>query len=158
MTSEPTPHPWRDLRDRPNIDLIWADLPRGVRAVTDGIARIWLHTGLLQRERRSSLAHELEHHHQGHDGCQPPKVERHVRAMAAQYLLPDIVAVMDEVLYNDGVTDEAADALWVDLETLSARLDPLHTPPQQLHYAHQRWARFHGIDDPVGADPYSVTK
>lgn len=150
MTTEPTPHPWRDLRNQPRIDIIWADLPRGVRALTDGIARIWLRPGLLQRERRSSLAHELEHVRANHDGCQPSKVERHVRAMAAQYLLPDITVVMDEILYHDGLTDDAADALWVDHATLRARFDPKHTPPRQWHYALNRWRQHHDTD----LDPY----
>lgn len=122
-----------------HIDLLWvADLPPGVRAATDGVARIWMAHMPLQRQRRSVLAHELEHLRAGHHGCQPPRIERHVRAMAARYLLPSMPTVMDAVVWHGRVCDDAAEDLWVDLATLRARFDHLHTAPNELAYAAKR--------------------
>lgn len=123
----------------PHVELHWADLPEGVRAVTDGVARIWMPHMPLQRQRRSTLAHELEHLRAGHRGCQPRKVERHVRAMAAQYLLPDIRHTVDEVIFYGGINDDAAQDLWVDLATLQARFDLTHMPMQERRLARVRF-------------------
>lgn len=124
-------HPWRVLGRLPHIDLIWTDLPGGYRGLTDGHSRIWLHRRLLQRERRSTLAHELIHIRRGHLGCQPPMVERGVRHAAARWLLPDIHHVMDEVIFYRGDLEHAAEALWVDRATVEARLDLRHTHPAE---------------------------
>ncbi|MFW6598164.1 ImmA/IrrE family metallo-endopeptidase [Propionibacteriaceae bacterium Y2011] len=133
------PHPWRDLRtNHPHIDVHWADLPHGIWALTDGVARIWMHRGLVQRERRSTLAHELVHLRRDHRGCQPPRVERQVRAAAAAWLLPDITAVADALCFYGDDYDGAADDLWVDEPTLWARLDPVHAPAAERAYVARR--------------------
>lgn len=142
---EAIPNPWLELRGMPHIELLWAtDLPPDVRAATDGIARIWIRKLPLQRQRRSALVHELEHYRAGHRGCQPPKVERHVRAMAARWLLPDIRRVMDDVVFHGGINDPAADGLWVDLTTLRARFDDRHISPREIAYAKKRMEDIHG--------------
>lgn len=128
----PTPHPWRAIPE--GVDVRRVALPSGFRGVTDG-RTIWLHNRLSQRERRSSLAHELAHHRLGHDSCQPPAVEERVRAEAARWLLPDIVVVGDALAWATSL-DEAADELWVDRRTLQARLDHLH--PSERHYLRRR--------------------
>lgn len=98
-------HPWRDLAGMPNVDVVWTDqLPVHVRAATDGRSTIWMAKGLVQRERRSSLAHELEHIRRGHRGCQPPAVEDAVREHAARRLLPDIVHVADGIVWPRGTS------------------------------------------------------
>lgn len=97
-----------------------------------------MHPGLIQRERRSSLAHELEHLRRGHRGCQSDKVERHVRAMAAQWLLRDVRVIADALCFHRGDVDAAADDLWVDEVTLWARFDPAHTPPMERAYVARR--------------------
>lgn len=140
------PHPWRLVRDMPHIDIYWtSDLPPRVRSMTDGVARIWIRTGLQQRERRSSLVHELEHIRAGHRGCQPSKIERHVRTMAARWLLPSMPVVMDTVCWHGRVCDDAAKDLWVDLATLRARFDARHIPMYEVNYANRRMAELgHG--------------
>jgi hypothetical protein len=105
-------------------------MPFGIRAVTDGI-RIWMSPRLLQRERRSSLAHELEHIRRGHTSCVRAAQEAQVRHHAARWLLPDIHQVADALVWAGGVTDEAAEDLWVDLATLCARVDPTHMHPAE---------------------------
>lgn len=119
------PHPWRTLRALPRITLVWADLPTGVRGLTDGHSRIWLHRRLLQRERRAALAHELVHIERGHRGCQPPSIERAVRQAVARWLLPDLRAVCDELVFYAGHLELVAEALWVDRVTVEARLECL---------------------------------
>lgn len=118
------PDPWTDLRGRPHVDLVWADLPRGVRGLTDGVATIWLSRRLSQRERRCTLAHELVHLDWGHTEGQPPNVEAAVNAEVARRLLPDLDSVGDALAWSRTL-DEAAHELWVTTEVLASRLDGL---------------------------------
>ena len=133
------PHPWRELAGMPHIDVVWTDqLPVTVRAATDGHSTIWMSDGLVQRERRSSLAHELEHIRRGHRGCQSPAVEDHVRAHAARRLLPDITDVADGLVWAQGVLDVAAEELWVDTATVRARIDVRWLHPAERAYLRRR--------------------
>lgn len=116
-------HPWRELRHLSNIRVDFKRLAPGVWGQNDG-HRIWIHTGLLQVERRCTLAHELEHIRRGHRGCQPPAVEAEVHQAVARRLIP-----FDELLnaWRWALTlDELADELWVDGPTLAIRLRHLH--------------------------------
>jgi Zn-dependent peptidase ImmA (M78 family) len=64
-------HPWRDVRERAQIEVVLCDLPVGVRAV---YARrgpdeaILLDRQLSPVERRAALAHELVHAERGGSG------------------------------------------------------------------------------------------
>ncbi|RCK68315.1 ImmA/IrrE family metallo-endopeptidase [Desertihabitans brevis] len=132
-------HPWRELRDHFGHVVVFWQAQHGLRrSATDGTWRIWMDPSLGQAGRRSALAHELEHLRAGHVGCQPPVVERHVRAMAAQRLLPCIRQVADAVVWARGCIDTAADELWVDRDTLLARVDRRHTPPMEVAYVRHR--------------------
>lgn len=124
-------HPWQTLSRHPHITVHWATLPRGVWGLTDGRRTIWMTRHLLQSQRRATLAHELEHIRRGHSGCQPPTIERQVRHHAARWLLPDLGAVLDEIIFHRGDLEHAAEDLWVDVLTLQARLDPRHTHPAE---------------------------
>lgn len=121
-------HPWRALRRLTEVDVHWTtDLPEGVLGATDG-SRIWMDSSQLQAERRCTIAHELEHVARGHTGCVSEREEVEVRRAAArrlvkmQHLLA--VAVWTESL------EEAADELWVDVNTLLARLAAM-TPEER---------------------------
>lgn len=131
------PDPWADLRARPMVDLIWADLPRGIRGLTDGVGTIWLASGLSQRERRSTLAHELVHLDWHHDGHQPGVVEAAVHAEAARRLLPDVDAVLETMAWASTL-DEAARELWVTRDLLEARLARLTEGQRALLDARNR--------------------
>jgi len=125
----------------PHIDLVWTDeLPATVRGATDGHSTIWMAKGLVQRERRSTLAHELAHIRRGHRGCQPPAIEDAVRAHAARWLLPDIVQVADGIVWAQGHLEASAEELWVDQATLRARIDPRWLHPAELAYLRRRVA------------------
>lgn len=119
-------HPWRRLRALAHVDLHWADLPAGVRGVTAG-NRIWLDLSQLQAERRCTLAHELEHLERGHDGCVSGAEERRVREAAARRLIT-LERLLDVAAWTR-CPAEAAEELWVDEDTLNARLEGL-TPSE----------------------------
>lgn len=114
------PHPWRRLRELAHITLKWHDGgPRGrCRHSTQEIS---LRRDLNQAERRSALAHELEHLVGGpaivgfvdHD-------EALVTDRAARYLIPFDALSRALVWANDD--HELAEALWVDVYTVRARL------------------------------------
>lgn len=63
--------------------------------------------------------------------------------MAARWLLPKIRPVMDEIVFHGGINDDAAESLWVDLDTLQARFDDRHVSPMELAYARYRMGDIH---------------
>ena len=83
---------------------------------------------LLQRERRSSLTHELEHVERGHTGCCDPAEESLVRQAAAHRLI-SLEALASALAWTRDVT-ELAEELWVDETTVRTRLDHLHPSEQ----------------------------
>lgn len=103
-------HPWRDLRNRPHIIVEWSTLPPGLSGATDG-QRIYMHKRLKQAERRCTLTHELVHIDLGHEGCQPPAVERRVRYQTARRL----ITLSHAIRTSQWTTDlyEATAELWV---------------------------------------------
>ena len=118
-------HPWRTLREREDIIVAWTDrLPSQVLGVTDG-ARIWMAREQLQVERRCTLTHELIHIEQGHHGCQPAHVERLVSVEASCRLIT--IEDLCRVAVWARSMSEAADELWVDVDTLLVRLESLDT-------------------------------
>lgn len=84
---------------------------------------IVIESGLDQAERRSTLAHELEHVRAGHHECQTARVERAVCDRAARALIP-LGHLVDGLLWTRDRHELASD-LWVDLDTLACRLDNL---------------------------------
>jgi len=90
-------NPWRALRERPHIELVWSQFPDGARgAWVPGAARsiIALDVRLRRRERRAVLTHELVHDERGiaYTSGTPPlliaKEERAVDLEAARRLVP----------------------------------------------------------------------
>lgn len=130
-------HPWRAFRKLKHIRLLWRDLPEGVLGVTDHAAGVvTLTTGMLQRERRCTIAHETQHVLRGPvPAWLQPREELAVDAEAARLLLPDIHAVGEALAWAHHL-DEAAEELWVDEPTLVARLKTLH--PSERHYLKRR--------------------
>jgi hypothetical protein len=134
------PHPWRELRTMKHVEVHFEDLGEQMRGASSGDV-IWLDSQLLQVERRCTLAHELEHQRRRDDGCQPPRVERRVRSAAARSLLPSPHEVADALVWARLDLDAAADYLWVDVPTLSARLDRAHMHPAEVRIIQDRLAR-----------------
>ena len=125
------PHPWRRLRALTDWTLRWAVLPDGILGLTDHRSQIIvLATGMGQAERRSTLAHELEHV----DGrTHEPTCDRN----AARSLLPDVRPIGEALAWAHDL-DEAVDELWVDRPLLEVRLAALH--PCERAYLRRRLA------------------
>ncbi len=122
-TVPPVPfHPWRQLRDHPQIDLAWRRLP-GRRGVVAADGLIILNPDQMQSERRCALAHELAHVELGHLGGCSSGEEHAARQLAARWLI-DLPELLDALRWADDLPT-VADELWVDQDTLMARLDGL---------------------------------
>ncbi|UYP17766.1 hypothetical protein OED52_13905 [Rhodococcus sp. Z13] len=129
-------HPWRHLRDTyPHISVSFVDLrPLGLlgRITHHGIE---IDRSSRQRERRTTLTHELCHLERGPVPRHPHfarREERTVESLTARRLIP-LDALIDALAWCGGrVTDETADELWVDLDTLRTRIDTL--TPRERRY------------------------
>lgn len=129
MTADRKWHPWRYLRDHhPHIDVHFVDLrPRRLlgRVTRRGIE---IDQGSLQRERRSTLTHELIHLERGPVPRHPYfalREERTVEELTARQLIP-LRDLVDAYIWCQGrVDDEMADELWVDLDVLQTRIRTL---------------------------------
>jgi hypothetical protein len=122
-------HPWRRLRARPDVEVFWRAL-RGPRlGATDGAEVIVLRPDLTQVQRRCTVAHELAHIELEHrDGCTPAE-ETAARRLAARWLI-DLEHLLDAYRWAEEL-EEVADCLWVDVDTLRARLDGLNDHERQ---------------------------
>lgn len=124
VTSDNVPamyHPWRALRTLgKRVTLHWADLPDGILGLTDGTAIIWMDPQQRQAKRRCTLTHELVHIELGHTGGCDDRIERHVDQVASRRLIP-MASLLDALVWTHNL-DELAEELWVDRETLDARI------------------------------------
>lgn len=77
---------WGMLRTLAQVVIIWNRPHPDLVAATDG-RRIWVDPALTTAERRCFLAHEAFHIKHGHQGCQPPAIERRVCLDAARFLI-----------------------------------------------------------------------
>lgn len=129
------PHPWRRFRALADWTLRWVDLPDGLLGFTHHQSKtVVMATGLNQAERRCTIAHEVEHILAG--PAAPGLVERdelRAKKNAAHHLLPDIRAIADALAWAQGDIEEAADELWVDVETLRTRLQFLTHPAERAY-------------------------
>lgn len=116
-------HPWRSLRAMTHVVVHWARPHPAAPGATDGATRIWLDPRMTQVERRCVLTHELVHLEHGHHGCQPPAVERAVRAETARRLV-SAEALLAAAPWALSL-DELADELWVTPLVLADRLEHL---------------------------------
>lgn len=122
-------HPWRAFRNLAHVTLRWThQLPAGIMDYTDHeTSEVVMLNGLTQAERRCTIAHEMQHVVRG--PVLPHMVEREEREVdkiAARLLLPDIQAVGEALAWAQRDIVEAAEELWVDVDTLRARLANLH--------------------------------
>lgn len=143
-------HPWGRLRDLAHFTLHREHLPEGVLGETDFDAKtVTLAIGLDQAERRSTLAHELEHIERGWSPCDV-RTECQIERAAAVKLI-GIRDLGEAMAWASGL-EEAAEELWVDVPLLRARLAHLH--PAERAYLRRRLAH-----DEVGEhDPTSEAR
>ena len=112
-------HPWRALRALAHVTLVWHEGgPAGWTHFPT--ATISLRRGMTLAERRSTIAHEVEHINRG-----PPHVgyerreELAVRKATAQRLIT-FEALVDAMVWS-GDEYELAAELWVDVGTVRDR-------------------------------------
>lgn len=136
---EGSPNPWRRAADDwPHIQIVRRDLGdrtrRGeTRWLNGEPIAIALHTCLNQRERRSTLAHELEHLDRGQPcGTLRAAIEARVRAATARYLIPDVEHLGRTLSIYD--LRQAAVELWVTYPVLIDRLN--HLSDAESLYVH----------------------
>ena len=116
-----TQRPWSTLLSAHPNTAVWStnSLPPTVLGCTDGTS-IWLTVEQTVAEARCTLVHELIHLERGHSACQPPDVEVDVAREAAQRLIP--IDELADALAHTRSELEAAEMLWVDVDTLRTRL------------------------------------
>lgn len=114
--------PWRCIEAYPHVEVQVVRLPDKIAGCTDG-QTIYMDDRLTILEQRCVLTHELVHVHREHDGCQPPAVEREVRAQTARVLVP-FDALQDALCWS-GSLREVAEELHVTVPVLEDRLDIL---------------------------------
>jgi hypothetical protein len=125
-----TINPWRMLRELAQVTLLWHD---GGAAgwCRHSTSEVSLRRGLNQRERRSTICHEIVHltrgpAYVGHEDWE----ERAVEAEASRILIP--LADLSRALQWTSDVDELAHELWVDRGTVETRLARLH--PAERHH------------------------
>lgn len=133
--------PWREFCTFTDWALKWDRLPADLLGVTDFRTRtVILDERLLQAERRCTLAHELEHIRRGRVPADPVLAVREEAAIdrtVARKLI-GISELGDALAWASGPA-EAAEELWVDEATLSARLR--HLCPAEVRHLRQRLER-----------------
>lgn len=121
-------HPWRRFRAEAQWTLQVASLPRGrMGHINWHTHTITIDRGLLQAERRCTIAHELIHLERGpapDDSWLRAREERAVEAEAARRLIT-LDALADALAWSDRPV-EVAEELWVDVQTLDVRVDGLN--------------------------------
>lgn len=140
-------HPWRRVRDTPEIDVEFTDEPvyscfnfRHQRAT---IARDG-----LQSERRTDVNHEYWHFRrgplpEGATQAQKDSEERTIEILSARELIT--ISDLGEAMAWTSDMTEVADELWVDLPCLWARLESL--TEHERKYLDRRVHKVTGSDD-----------
>lgn len=137
-------HPWREIGRLADWTIRFVELPVGILGLTLFASQeVLLAKGQLQVERRSTIAHELEHILAGpaSRGCHG-RAEEQARRNAAQKLLPDVRQIADALAWAGWRLDVAADELWVDEATLADRLRFM-THPAERAYLQRRFEEHH---------------
>lgn len=100
-----------------------SDLPRGLKATTDGRRTIWLAKGLTKVEAKCAIHHELVHIKHGHTWRQPEWIEQRVREETARTLIG--LHDLHWAWRRSRSIYEMADELAVTENVLTDRLDTL---------------------------------
>ncbi|RII41922.1 ImmA/IrrE family metallo-endopeptidase [Galactobacter valiniphilus] len=103
------------------VDHIVMPLTPGLHGLTDGRTFIATRIGLTKTEEGCAVMHEIVHVLLGHDGHQPQAIEREVREIAAQMLIP--IGELEKELCWASSEGELADSLGVTVAVLRDRLN-----------------------------------
>lgn len=131
--------PWADLASRPEVALEWADLRDRLGEYVHDLQLIRLRRGMLRRQARSVLAHELRHHDASDTptGCPVLDARQENRAdREAARLLIDLRDLGDALALHDGHLGAVAVELYVSRAAVENRLR--HLRPSERHWLHRR--------------------
>ena len=123
-------HPWRALGRRPEVVLVFADPGAGLLGSVDFESlTITLAPDLLQRERRTTLTHELIHLERG--PAPDRRREETVVELETARRLIDLDSLVQAAQWTDDVHELAVE-LWVDEAAVQVRLRHLTDDEQAL--------------------------
>jgi hypothetical protein len=121
-----------------DIQVTW-DADDGTLGTWCGLTRtIAFHSRQSQAQRRCTATHEIVHAELAHDGPCTAATELLVLKISARRLI-SLRALAEAVLFHLDDRAALAHELWVDRQTLDARLDHLH--PGERGYLAQHLAR-----------------
>lgn len=138
--------PWSQVAAMPDVTVAFVPLPDEEMAWWDPVSRtIEINRNLGRIERRTTLAHELEHVAAGDNACTgtrsdgwfTTKMEVRAATRAAKRLIP-IERLAEAISLYDDDDDLVAEHLDVDLDTLDTRRMTLS--PDERHYLRRRLA------------------
>lgn len=117
-------NPWRDLRARRDLTLAFADLPGERGRFYANCRTILLDVRLGQAARRSTLAYELVRAERGDTPGPTDWHERHEMRASAETAARRLITLhrLIEALLWSQDEEELAETLWVDVDTVRARL------------------------------------
>lgn len=119
--------PFAHLRALPHVTLGFHELGAISGLYFADLKAIVLQKGLLQVERRCTLAHELAHHRLGHTSCYDRKANRlqeaEAESVASRWLIP-MESYVAARLWSIHVCEQADEA-WVDARMWHARSESL---------------------------------
>lgn len=127
-------HPWKHLgRHHPHIHVTCRDqLPSGLDGAWTG-GLIYLDCRLNQAGRRCVLTHEIIHLERGPVPDHPylSAIEEHLVDVLAARRLITLPHLLDGLIWTQ-YPDELAEELWVDVDTLTTRVEHL-TREERAH-------------------------
>lgn len=132
-------NPYQALHEELHVTLVFEHLPAGERGrYYPDLDLIVIDRGLNQKERRSTLMHELVHRMLGHEPTGDERLdarqEKACEEEAARLLIP-LVRLADAHLWGKHPS-ELAEELWVDVDTLRTRVMTLN--PWEKDYINRR--------------------
>lgn len=128
-------HPWRHLRSMTDVAVTW-DAPDGTLGTWCAVTRAMaFHPEQSQAQRRCTATHEIVHAELAHAGPCTESTELMVLKISARRLI-GVRALGDAVVFHLDDRAALAQELWVDRQTLDARLDHLH--PAEKGYLRRR--------------------
>lgn len=124
-------NPYDALRRQPHVTAVWdAVMPEHGRWY-ERLQTLLTRRGLTQAERRCTVAHELIHAERGDTMCDWRVHRDAARLLIDMHDLGEALA-----MYGEQDPTSVAEELWVDEDTLRARLDHLH--PSERGYLRRR--------------------
>lgn len=123
-------HPWRPLRDQPDVRVLFVELPDGVLGFCDHDKQtIWLDSRMGQRQRRAVLKHERLHLERGRVCGHWESMEERAVEIATSHALIALDDLVRALRWSRDL-QEVAWELWVPAELVAVRWQHLH--PSEL--------------------------